>query len=582
VWAARSFGLDLTAEQWKAVQTFSTNGAVPPATQKILDEAQRIADEHKFFHWELAFPEIFFNADGTPKENSGFDAVIGNPPYVRQERIQPIKPYLATHYAVYSGTADLFLYFYERGLQFVKDAHRLGYITSGTYMNSNSAKPFREYIHDNAGMEWVANFGENQPFRGAEMVYPTIVVLRNGNRRETFRNQFIEGNVPFADLQNRLETGEWVDSLSEATSMDEWRFQSAGLTRLFKKMRDGGTTLGEIVGNNIYRGVTTGFNDAFVIDTPTRNRLILEHATSAALIKPLRRGQDLRPWYQMQNDLYLIFTRRGIDIDNYPAIRRYLEQFRTQLEPKPPDWTGKDWKGRKEGSYLWYEIQDQTAYYEVFDGSKILWPDIAKLPRFSKNEGFYLGNTAFVIGQMNYSLLAILQSQANWFAISQIATPLRLRADLWQYRVLPQFVERLPIPDLSAEQESGLAAIAEEITGLAHERYALHEDFRRTLVTEFGGDAISTRVALYRWWEIADEKALSDEIKRQLGHEIPLSKRSEWRGFLADETAKHAGLTAQIITLETRMNAIVYDAFNLTPEERRLIEETTKYPYGEV
>lgn len=145
-----------------------------------------------------------------------------------------------------------------------------------------------------------------------------------------------------------------------------------------------------------------------------------------------------------------------------------------------------------------------------------------------------------------------------------------------------QFVRRLPIPDLTAQQENDLAAIAEEITGLARRRYTLHEEFRRTLIHEFGGEAINTRVALYRWWEIADEKALSDEIKRQLGREIPLGKRSEWRGYLADETAKHADLSAQIIALETRMNAIVYDAFDLTPEERRLIEQTTKYPYGEV
>lgn len=89
-------------------------------------------------------------------------------------------------------------------------------------------------------------------------------------------------------------------------------------------------------------------------------------------------------------------------------------------------------------------------------------------------------------------------------------------------------------------------------------------------------------MALYRWWEFADEKALSDEIKRQLGREIPMGKRSEWRGYLADERAKHSDLTAQIVTLETRMSAIVYDAFGLDESERQLIEDTTKYPYGEV
>jgi hypothetical protein len=143
-------------------------------------------------------------------------------------------------------------------------------------------------------------------------------------------------------------------------------------------------------------------------------------------------------------------------------------------------------------------------------------------------------------------------------------------------------VKRLPIPDLTAQQESDLAAIAEEITGLARSRYGLHEDFRQTLVNEFDGEPISTRVALYKWWELDDEKALSDEVQRRFGQEIPLKKRGEWRGDLADESAKHADLTAQIVALETRLNAIVYDAFALTPEERALIEATTKYPYGEV
>jgi len=582
VWTARYFGLELTAEQWKTVRGFSASGALPPAVQGIVNEAARIAREQRFFHWELAFPEIFYDANGAPKETPGFDAVIGNPPYVRQERIQPVKPFLQAQYEVYSGTADLFLYFYERGLQFAKDAHRLGYITSGTYMNSNSAKPFREYIHDNAGMEWVANFGENQPFRGAEMVYPTIAVLRHGKGGDTFRNLFIEDALRFANLQGALESGEWVDSLSEATGMDEWRFQAAELTRLYKKLVAHRTTLGEHVNGNIYRGVVTGYNEAFIIDAETRDRLIEQHPSSAEIIKPMVRGQDLRPWYQIDSGQYLVFTRRGINIDEYPAIKAYLETFRPQLEPRPDDWKG-NWQGRKAGSYQWYEIQDQTAYYEVFDSPKIMWAEISKLPRLSlDNRGLYTNNKCYLIADGSYSLLGLVQSRITWFCLSQVATPLRLRGGLWQYQLFSQFVERLPIPDLTAQQESDLAAIAEEITKLARSRYGLHEDFRRTLVNEFDGKPISTRVALYKWWELDDEKALSDELKKQFKQEIPLKKRGEWRGYLADESARHADLTAQIVALETRLNAIVYDAFALTPEERALIEATTKYPYGEV
>jgi len=569
VWTARYFGLELTAEQWKTVRGFSGGGTMPPAVQGIVSEAARIAREQRFFHWELAFPEIFYDANGAPKETPGFDAVIGNPPYVRQERIQPVKPFLQAQYEVYSGTADLFLYFYERGLQFVREAHRLGYITSGTYMNSNSAKPFREYIHDNAGMEWVANFGENQPFRGAEMVYPTIAIMRSGNGGDTFRNLFIEDALRFADLQGALESGEWVDSLSEATSMDEWRFQAAELTLLFSKLTSGRTTFEAHLQGKLYSGIKTGLNEAFVVDEETYQSLVSQHTSSREILRPILRGQDLRPWHHQNSDSYIILAKQGIDIDAYPAVKAHLEHFRAKLERRTDTFDE------------WYELRP-CDYYEEFDGAKVIWPDISKLPRFSWDEGTYLNNTGFFISGVKHSLLALLQSRVLWFAISQMAQPLRLRAGLWQYRVIPQFVGRLPIPDLTAQQESDLAAIAEEITGLARSRYGLHEDFRQTLVNEFDGEPISTRVALYKWWELEDEKALSDEINRRFGQEIPLKKRGEWRGYLAAESARHADLTAQIVALETRLNAIVYDVFALTPEERRLIEETTKYPYGEV
>ncbi len=573
VWTARYFGLDLTAEQWQAVRNFTTSGMIPPAVRQIVDEAERIAAEQRFFHWELAFPEIFFDASGQPKANPGFDAVVGNPPYVRQERIQPIKPYLQSCYDVYSGTADLFLYFYERGLQFLKRDHRLGYITSGTYMNSNSAKPFRQYIHDNAGMEWVANFGENQPFRGAEMVYPTIAVLRSGNSRETFRNLFVEGNVPVSDLKSRLETGAWVDSLSEATGMEEWRFQPVELTRLFQKITGGRKSLSDLINSRMYWGIKTSYNDAFVIDEATKARLVDEDATSAEIIKPWIRGQDLRPWYLIDSKQYLIWTYTDIEIESYPAVMRHLEHYREGLE--------KRWEAAK-GSCRWYELRP-CSYYDEFNQQKILWPDITKLPRFSwDTAGAFVDATGFLTIPPNKTFLPLLNSRTLWFVLSQISIPLRLRGGLWQYRAKMQFIERLPIPTLTTQQESDLAAIAEEITGLARRRYQQHEDTRQTIRNEFDGGEISTRVGLYRWWELADEKALSDEIKRRFGQEIPLSKRSEWRGFLAEQKAGHQQVTAQIIALETRMNAIVYDAFALTPDERQLIEETTKYPYGEV
>lgn len=546
-----------------------------------------LAAQHRFFHWGLTFPEVFFNPDGTPQAEGGFDAVIGNPPYVRQERIQPIKPYLEANYQVYSGTADLYLYFYERALQLLKPGQRVGYITSGTFMNSNSAVGFRDYLKTNAAIEHAVNFGENQPFKGAEMVYPTIAILKKGGPAPTFKSVFI------ADVYRRDQLGEALATLPtddvsvDALALPEWRFQSVELTHLFQKVIAEKQTLEDYVTGQIYYGIKTGLNEAFVIDTATRDRLIAEHPSSAEIIKPMMRGEDLRPWYQILSGEYLIFARQGIDIEQYPAVKRHLEEFRTALEPMPSNWIGKagSWQGRKAGSYKWHELQDTVAYYAQFEKPKVFWAEIAKLPRFSwDTSALLVNNKGHVIVPSSISTLALLNSRVIWFAISQIAVPLRLRAGLWQYQVTRQFVRRLPIPALTAAQESSLGALAEEITALAGSRYRLHESARHRIGTDLGdqGSGGKLNEALHNWWDLPDLAAFRAAVKKSFKAEVPVKERGEWESWLTDQQAQHRALTDQIIDRETRLNAVVYQAFDLTPDEIALVERATKYPYGAV
>ena len=155
-----------------------------------------------------------------------------------------------------------------------------------------------------------------------------------------------------------------------ALTAEGWRLASPRVLNLLEKLRSTGTPLGEYVKGRFYMGIKTGLNEAFVVDKETWDKLIAEHPSSAKVLKPFLRGRDVKRWQANHQDLWLIFTRRGTNIDNYPAIKKHLSQYRKQLEPKPKHLpSNKPWTGRKGGSYEWYEIQDNIAYWQEFDQS---------------------------------------------------------------------------------------------------------------------------------------------------------------------------------------------------------------------
>ncbi|OGV78589.1 MAG: hypothetical protein A3K19_32135 [Lentisphaerae bacterium RIFOXYB12_FULL_65_16] len=498
---------------------------------------------------------------------------------------------------------------------------RLGFITSGTFANANFAAPFRAWLPTVARYRTLVNFGENQPFADAEMVFPTISILEKAATPQPFRAYFMRGAIPDS-LADAVAT-EGIDCDASVFARAEWRFQPAAVSALFDRIMAVGRPLDEVVGGRMYRGVLTGLNEAFIVDQATRDRLVAADPGCAPLLRRMLRGEDLRPWYQEDEGRWLIFTRRGVDIDRFPSIKAYLETFRSQLEPKPTDWTGVDasgrrieWPGRKSGSYKWYEIQDSVDYYAVFDEPKILWPDIAKRPRFSwDTDGVYVNDTAFVMPCEKW-LLSVLASRVTWFCVSQLSTPLRLRGGLWQSRCKGQFMGRLPIVVPDASDRERLAALATDATAVARERYALHERVRHRLLTDFCSPAVSgqspafTRkpegasatdsvslapatavrpalnTRLTDWWAL-DFAAFRSELRKALKATIPVSERQEWEDALAGWKQNHATLTARLVAIETEIDERVYHLFGLAPADVKLLAEHAHqamidYPYGAV
>lgn len=390
------------------------------------------------FDWRAAFPEAF--------TAGGFDVVVGNPPYVRQEWIGPIKPHLEKHYAAYHGMADLYVYFYELGLRVLRPGGRLSLVVTNKWLKAGYAEPLRRHLAENAWVESLVDFGHaKQIFQDAD-VFPCILVAQKP-APETQPPQPRVAVIPREQLRID-DLGRQVADTAHAVARQtfgpaEWRLEPAGAAQLLAKLARQSKPLCEFIGAPPAAGFATGCNDAFVIDSPTREQILTEDPGSGDIIKRYLRGQDLERWRSAWSGDWIIFTRRGIDIDRYPGVRAHLSKFREQLEPKPATWSGESWPGRKPGSYAWYEIQDSADYWRDLEKPKIIYPDITWRSTFSADpEGTFFSKTVYFLSTDDPWVLAVLNSPVAWWYSWRTAQHGKDDA----LRFFKPFVERFPMP----------------------------------------------------------------------------------------------------------------------------------------
>jgi hypothetical protein len=407
--------------------------------------------ERPFFLWHLLFQDVF--------ENGGFDIVIANPPYVRQELIKEQKPLIeAEGYVTYTGTADLLVYFYERAIQLLKPKGVLTFITSNKFYRAGYGEKLRSHLAENLTLHTLIDFRDAPVFNGV-IAYASILI---GQKEKAHSGHTVaalpwDQEKPAAALP--LEISKAFPVAQSSLTSDGWRLVSPEVQALLTKLRQTGTPLGEYVEGRFYRGVLTGFNEAFVIDGKKRDELIAADPNSEQIIKPFLRGRDVKRWQATHADLWLIFTRRGTDIESYPAIKEHLSQFRKQLEPKPASWPyNKKWGGRKEGSYQWFEIQDNIAYWQEFEKPKIVIPAIERQASYAcEIDGCYSNDkTSICVSDESPFLTSLLNSDTIQFILEQISAT--RQNGYFEYK--PMYVEPLPIPPATPEDKTRLTALA--------------------------------------------------------------------------------------------------------------------------
>jgi hypothetical protein len=517
-----------------------------PAIDKNILCGNSIIDDPKFtdkpFNWKKEFKEIF--------QSGGFDIVIGNPPYVRQERIKEIKPYLKDNYNVYTGVADLYVYFFEKGLNILKQGGMFSFISSNKFTRAIYGKPLRKFILKNEFKKYVDYVG-TKVFQDVT-VDPCVIVIKKGHLDE-----------------NNVLVDDKFEIPQKTLNEKSWNFVSQEITDLRNKIDTKGTKIKTIDDLRIYRGVTTGYMKAFVIDKPTKNAMTSKDSKYSKVIKPFVRGKDINKWKINYKDLYLIFTRRGIKIEEFPLIKTYLNKFRGQLTPK-----NKEEKiGRKPGNYEWYEIQDTIDYYKEFEEKKIIWAELTPSPRFTIDKsGLFCETSIFIMSKpKNYNLkyiCALLNSKLLFFQFKGISSTLGETG----IRYKKVFVEQLPIYPATPEGQKPFIEKADKMLKLNKDLTKEIIGFKGWLQREpYNIDKFSLKLGKY--YKLSFEEFLTELNKKKVD-----TKQRKVQELLRNEFEESINvinpLLQQIKETDSEIDKMVYDLYGLTNEEIKIIEDS--------
>lgn len=452
------FELQLTKEQQK------DKAKLVAQVNKLSAEIEDIKNSaiyREAFEWRFEFPQVL-DEEGA---FVGFDAILGNPPYIRQEEFAELKPYLKERFATYAGTADLLVYFIELSHAVMAPNGQFSFIISNKFMRAGFGKALRSWLAERRLLE-IIDFGDLPVFEEAT-TYPCILSWQKAEPAEIFR----AANVPelrTEDFTDYLPTISFT-SLQTGLSPEGWTLADAATQQLLEKLRRTGTPLGDYVKGKIYYGIKTGYNEAFVIDAATKDQLIASDPSSAKVIKPFLAGRDVKRYQVPKAEKYLLFIPWHFPLHNdesisgaspkaeaalkeqYPALYDYLVGHKDRLSARNKAETGI--------RYEWYALQRCAAtYYEEFDREKIIIPAIVNKPSYTidKEQHYSNDKTSIIpITDKDYYLLALLNSKAVDFVLQRISSA--KRGGYFEYK--PVYVSQLPMADASTQLKERLSQI---------------------------------------------------------------------------------------------------------------------------
>lgn len=419
----------------------------------------------KTFNWKKTFPLIF--------SAGGFDAIIGNPPYVRQEHLDIQKEYFQTRYKVYHGMADLYSYFIEKGINLLKGNGIFGIIVANKWLRANYGEPLRKWLKTQRIQE-ITDFGDLPVFEGAT-TYPCILICGKGTSVKNIQVTTIKA-LAVTKLREYIEGNKFY---IEHTSLENsgWTLSSKNEKKLLDKINKIGVPLDDYVNGGVYRGVLTGLNEAFVIDEATKLELIRKDNRSREVIKPFLLGREIKRYQNVSGEKYLIFFPKGFTnskgnnpenpwkwlVMNFPAISAYLKPFEMAAK-----------KRFDKGDY-WWELR-ACDYYDKFETTKIIYPNILRKPEFTlDSDNNFSNQKCFIIPTNDKYLLGFLNSKLNHYLFEQYLP--KLRGGFFEPSYV--FFKKFPIKQID-EANSSEVRLRDEIIEYVNQIINLNKKLNKT------------------------------------------------------------------------------------------------------
>ncbi|NUO20419.1 Eco57I restriction-modification methylase domain-containing protein [bacterium] len=373
----------------------------------------------------------FFEPEWMYGLNRGFDIAIGNPPYIRQEKLTDIKDLLKARYQVFNSTSDIYTYFIEQAYNVLDPNGILTFITNNSWIKSKYGTKLREFMLGKSEILQLINFEDEQNFEAA-IVETSILLFRKSVPSKStvikFAKQIAKPEEDFVRIpQQQLSNKGFI--LEDSTRL-----------LLMSRLEKRGAKLGSqrVV---INRGILTGYNDAFYIDHEKRSELISKDSSAANLIKPLIRGREIKRWVVEFEDTYLINTHNGLTRENiprvnvvrdHPSIFSHLKKYQEQLTIR-----------RDQGDH-WTNLRN-CAFFKDFDKPKIVWIVLSDKPKFAYDiEGFFTNDsTFFMVGNNLKYMLAVLNSSLTEWYFSALAPTSGMGTTMWK----KAYLENIPIKE---------------------------------------------------------------------------------------------------------------------------------------